>query len=285
MQRGRRVLVLTHRQEIADQVEVAVAMADVSYGKIAAGIAEIGRAGSDRLCSDLSAAEVPRALAQLGGPPNHRRMPSCRCRLMGEGHCLAGPGAGLGRDRDANATRWPRTSVAVRHDGLRPVGRAIDRAGMAFDATSSTSRSQAAPICRRRKSARATIAIEDQREAMDGVVIGAAVTEYQRICPGVPAVVFCVDIDHSQRVAEVFRAAGVRAAHVDGETGASDRRSAIAGLANGTVDVICNCGLITEGVDVPAIGAAILLRPTASLALYLQQVGRALRPAPGKERA
>ena len=107
--------------------------------------------------------------------------------------------------------------------------------------------------------------IEDQRAAMDGVVIGAAVTEYQRICPGVPAVVFCVDIDHSQRVAEALRAAGVRAAHVDGETGASDRRSAIAGLSNGTVDVICNCGLISEGVDVPAIGAAILLRPTAAL--------------------
>ena len=125
-------------------------------------------------------------------------------------------------------------------------------------------------------------AIEDQRAAMGGVVIGAAVTEYQRICPGAPAVVFCVDIDHSQRVAEVFRAAGVRAAHVDGETAASDRRSAIAGLSNGTVDVICNCGLISEGVDVPAIGAAILLRPTASLALYLQQVGRALRPRQAK---
>jgi superfamily II DNA or RNA helicase len=48
--------------------------------------------------------------------------------------------------------------------------------------------------------------------------------------------------------------------------------------------VVCNCGLISEGVDVPAIGAAILLRPTASLTLYLQQVGRALRPSPGKER-
>jgi DNA repair protein RadD len=49
--------------------------------------------------------------------------------------------------------------------------------------------------------------------------------------------------------------------------------------------VLCNCGLISEGVDVPIVGAAILMRPTQSLGLYLQMVGRALRPAPGKDRA
>ena len=128
-------------------------------------------------------------------------------------------------------------------------------------------------------------AIEDIRDAMGGVVIGAAVDEYARLCPGVPAVAFCVDRAHSEAVAERFRAGGRRAAHVDGETPANDRRNAIASLGNGGLDVLCNCGLISEGVDVPAIGAAILLRPTASVALYLQQVGRALRPSPGKDRA
>ena len=73
--------------------------------------------------------------------------------------------------------------------------------------------------------------------------------------------------------------------HLDGETPADDRRAAIAGLSDGSVQVLTNCGLISEGVDVPAIGAAILLRPTASLALYLQQVGRSLRPSPAKEKA
>ena len=73
--------------------------------------------------------------------------------------------------------------------------------------------------------------------------------------------------------------------HLDGETPASDRRWAIAGLGDGSVDVICNCGLISEGLDVPMIGAIIMLRPTASVALYLQMVGRALHPAPGKGKA
>jgi DNA repair protein RadD len=59
----------------------------------------------------------------------------------------------------------------------------------------------------------------------------------------------------------------------------------IAALGSGQLQVLCNCGLISEGVDVPNIAAVILLRPTASVGLYLQQVGRALRPSPGKDRA
>ena len=128
-------------------------------------------------------------------------------------------------------------------------------------------------------------AVEDLRQAMNVVVIGAAIAEYMRICPGVPAVAFCVDISHSKSVAERFCESGVRALHVDGDTPAQKRRAAVAALGSGKLDVITNCKLFGEGVDVPAIGAAILLRPTASLALYLQQVGRALRPAPGKDRA
>jgi DNA repair protein RadD len=126
-------------------------------------------------------------------------------------------------------------------------------------------------------------AFEDLRQAMNGVVIGAAVAEYMRICRGVPAVVFCVDIGHSKSVAERFCESGVRALHVDGDTPAQERRAAVAALGSGEL-VITNCNLFDEGVDVPAIGAAILLRPTASLALYLQQVGCALRPARGKDR-
>jgi superfamily II DNA or RNA helicase len=97
--------------------------------------------------------------------------------------------------------------------------------------------------------------------------------------------VFCADIDHSQRVASAFRERGYRAAHVDGDTPADERRALIAALATTELQVVTNCGLISEGLDVPNVAAAILLRPTKSLALYLQQVGRALRPAAGKDRA
>jgi superfamily II DNA or RNA helicase len=128
-------------------------------------------------------------------------------------------------------------------------------------------------------------AIEDIRSAMGGVVIGAAVDEYLRLCPNTPAVCFCVDIAHSEAVAAKFRQCGIRALHLDGDTAPAERRHLIAALGTGELDVLINCNLIGEGLDIPVIGAAILLRPTQSLALYLQQVGRALRPAPGKDKA
>jgi superfamily II DNA or RNA helicase len=60
------------------------------------------------------------------------------------------------------------------------------------------------------------------------------------------------------------------------------RAGLIDDLGNGRLDVLTSCDIISEGVDVPVVSAAILLRPTQSLALCLQQMGRALRPYPGK---
>ena len=127
-------------------------------------------------------------------------------------------------------------------------------------------------------------AVGDLSRAMSRpVVITSAVDEYTRRSPGSPAIAFCVDIDHSQKVAAAFADRGYRAAHVDGATPRDRRRALIAALGTGDLQVLCNCGLISEGLDVPGVVAAVLLRPTKSLALHLQQVGRALRPTPGKE--
>jgi superfamily II DNA or RNA helicase len=116
-------------------------------------------------------------------------------------------------------------------------------------------------------------------------ITGDAVSHYKKLCDGVPAVAFCVSVRHAQHVAEEFRRAGYRAYHADGSLDDDVRKRILNGLGNGTVDVVTSCDLISEGTDIPAIGAAILLRPTQSLGLYLQQVGRALRPCAGKERA
>jgi DNA repair protein RadD len=59
----------------------------------------------------------------------------------------------------------------------------------------------------------------------------------------------------------------------------------LAGLARSEIKIISNCALIAEGLDIPSVDGVIPLRPTKSLALYLQQIGRALRPSPGKARA
>lgn len=126
--------------------------------------------------------------------------------------------------------------------------------------------------------------VAELRDAMGGGIVESAVAEYLRICPGARVILFAVDIRHGRDVVGAFVAAGVKAAHVDGEAPAAERR-ALAAFARGEIKVLSNVALFGEGFDLPALDGVIMLRPTQSLALYLQQVGRALRPAPGKDRA
>lgn len=116
-------------------------------------------------------------------------------------------------------------------------------------------------------------------------ITGNAVRHYRDLCSGQPAVVFCISVEHAGHVALEFQQAGYRAESVDGSMGDDERQRILNGLGNGSVEVVCSCDLISEGTDIPAIACAILLRPTKSTGLFLQQVGRALRPVPGKTRA
>lgn len=113
-------------------------------------------------------------------------------------------------------------------------------------------------------------------------VTGSAVAHYAKLCPGVPAIVFCVSVAHAEHVANEFRAAGFVSFSVDGSMEDSDRKRILNGLGNGKVQVVTSCDLISEGTDIPAVGCCIFLRPTESLGLYLQQAGRGLRSLLGK---
>lgn len=116
-------------------------------------------------------------------------------------------------------------------------------------------------------------------EVMDKPKItGDAIEHYQSLCPGVPAVAWCASVAHAEHVAEQFNAADIPALALSGEDDAVARERALAGLANGSIKVVTFAMLLVEGVDCPAIGAIIMLRPTMSLASYLQVIGRGLRP-------
>lgn len=121
-------------------------------------------------------------------------------------------------------------------------------------------------------------------EVMDKPKItGDAITHWQRICPGVPAAAWCVNVAHAKHVAEEFNAAGIPAMALSGESTSEERDAATRALENGTLKVVTSAMLLVEGWDCPAIGAVILLRPTMSLSSYLQFIGRSLRTiyAPG----
>ena len=119
--------------------------------------------------------------------------------------------------------------------------------------------------------------------AMNGsTVVGDAVATYQKDAHGGRAIVFVWSLDASRKLAAAFCGAGIAAAHVDGETPTDERKRAMTAFRAGELRVLCNVDLFGEGLDVPAVDAVFLLRPTDSLGLYLQQCGRGLRPAPGK---
>jgi DNA repair protein RadD len=86
-------------------------------------------------------------------------------------------------------------------------------------------------------------------------------------------------------VAQAFSAAGYRAATLDGTLDRLERRKRVRGLADGSIQILTSCEIISEGFDIPTVTAAILLRPTKSLGMHLQQVGRVLRIAPNKPHA
>lgn len=116
-------------------------------------------------------------------------------------------------------------------------------------------------------------------------IVGDAIGHYQRLCAGKRAVAFAAGVENSRNIAAQFLSAGIPAEHVDGTMSVEARDAAVARFRRGETLILSNADLFGEGFDVPAIEAAILLRPTKSLSLHLQQVGRALRPADGKVEA
>jgi superfamily II DNA or RNA helicase len=118
-----------------------------------------------------------------------------------------------------------------------------------------------------------------------GQIAGNIVGTYQRLANGKRAIYYAVSIDHSRHLVGAFRAAGVDATHLDGNSSAAERTQAARDCAEGRVKVLCNVDLFGEGFDLAAsagrdvnIEAVGLCRPTQSLTLHLQQIGRALRP-------
>lgn len=127
-------------------------------------------------------------------------------------------------------------------------------------------------------------------EVMDKpMLVGDAISHWRKHANGMRTVAYCVNVKHSKHTAEAFNAAGIPAVHVDADTTESELKDACEGLATGRYMVLCNCELVIEGFDLSAqvgmdvtLECCILLRPTQSVARYLQMVFRSLRrkPAP-----
>ena len=115
-----------------------------------------------------------------------------------------------------------------------------------------------------------------------GESMGDCLTHYRQHLAGQTAIAFCCSVAHAEAVARLFQDAGIAASSIDGNTDSTRRRQLLIDLGTGKLKILSSCQLIGEGVDVPSVGGCILLRPTASVGLHLQMIGRCLRPQPGK---
>jgi superfamily II DNA or RNA helicase len=114
-------------------------------------------------------------------------------------------------------------------------------------------------------------------------LVGDAVAHWFRLNPERrPTIAFGTGVAHSLHLRDEYRRAGVAAEHIDGNTPLEERDAIIAGLSSGAVEVITNSAVLGEGFDAPDVACLVLARPTKSLPLYRQMIGRGLRSAPGK---
>lgn len=117
---------------------------------------------------------------------------------------------------------------------------------------------------------------------MKSAIYGDVISHYRKLADGKQAICYCVSVNHSISMAEEFSNAGISAEHIDGTTPKDKRERIIANFRKGKIRILCNVDLISEGFDVPDCECAILLRPTKSLTLYIQQSMRCMRYKPEK---
>lgn len=123
-------------------------------------------------------------------------------------------------------------------------------------------------------------------DAMDSPsLVGDIVSHWQEWGIGQKTIVFAAGVEHSKHIVKQFQSAGIAAAHLDGTMSLPEREGILNAWRGDEIDVVSNCQILTEGFDFPDLSCCILARPTKSVALYLQMVGRVLRTAPGKSGA
>ncbi|EDO0572325.1 DUF2075 domain-containing protein [Listeria monocytogenes] len=114
------------------------------------------------------------------------------------------------------------------------------------------------------------------------MIWGDVIKHYQKLADGQQAILYASSLYQSQKMAASFEQVGITAAHIDGKTPKAERDHIIQQFRNGEIKVLCNLDLIGEGFDVPDCSTVIILRPTQSLSLYIQQSMRGMRYRPEK---
>lgn len=120
-------------------------------------------------------------------------------------------------------------------------------------------------------------------KAMNRTIFGDVIKHYKELADGKQAILYAHSVENSQLIAESFKRAGINAAHADSKTPHKERDYIMTRFKSGDIKILCNVDLISEGFNVPDCEVVILMRPTASLVLHIQQSMRSMRYKPGKK--
>ncbi len=279
---GKRVQILVHREELIDQVSRTLTGFDVRHGIVGPGYTEDLLA----LAHTSSVFSLPRRMHRV-------RVPDYV--ICDEAHhCIAastwGKVIALWRGMNPALRLIGVTATPTRLSG-EGLGEMFDQMVLGpttrelMDIGALSEYRLFAPQSAVDLSGVQTVAGDFNRKqaaaAMDKpAIIGDAVAHYAKICPGRPNVTFCASVEAAEHVRDRYAHAGFQAVMLDGKMDRGLRRAAIQDFQRGQLQVITSCDLISEGFDVPGIECVTLMRPTQSLQLFLQQVGRGLRPKP-----
>lgn len=117
----------------------------------------------------------------------------------------------------------------------------------------------------------------------DSKIVGDIITHWFKLGENRQTIVFAANVAHSKLITEQFRNAGVNAAHVDGYTDIAERQQIIKQYRQGKIKVLSSVAVLTKGFDAPETSCVVIARPTKSLMLHIQMLGRGLRTANGKD--
>ena len=287
---GKRVLVLVHRDELADQAlsKLRTVAPHLSAGKVKAGVDEVD---AQVVVASVQTIVRPSRMARL--LDSQQRYRPFGLIISDEAHHAVSPSWQKIFNAFPDAVHAGFTATMARGDGIG-LGTAWEDVVYTKSLAYMISKGHLVPPTGR------SVAVDDldlsgvrqSRGDYQAGGLGHALEEsdalariavaYREHASDRPGVVFTPTVATAHGAAKELEALGLRSAVVTGETPREDRVRIFADYAAGRVQVLANCMVLTEGWDAPHASCAVIARPTASQPLYMQMVGRVLRPFPGK---
>lgn len=270
VEKGRRAIFLVHRVELVEQAVARLAQFGVRAGRIIAGREE----HRDR---PVQVASIPTLLLRPHWPADVVLVDECA-------HAVSASWRKVLDRYPSPALVVGLTATPIRLDG-KPLG---DLFGCLVEPVTTRELIQrgylvepkvyAPPVDLSNLPTRGgDYSIPELVERVSGLT-GSIVGEWQKHARGMSTVVFAVNVEHSQAIVGAFEAIGVKAAHVDYKMGRKQRAAILSGLRDGALDMVSQVSLLSEGWDLPTLQCCVLARPTLSVALFRQMVGRVMRP-------